>query len=184
MRWSPFYGLLDIPPAVERTQRPHPRIRRQHDLLRHGGRCVSRTSRRPTSDRRRAANGKRLNSPNDVVVKSDGTIWFTDPPYGIITATTKAIKAESEIGKNQVYRFDPKSNEVTVVADDFAPARTGWRSRPDESEIFYIADFRAMRGAAACSTTNIPAMSARSRSSMERLGVLTPTSDQEGGGAR
>ena len=63
-------------------------------------------------------NGKRLNSPNDVVVKSDGTIWFTDPPYGIIS-DHEGIKAESEIGNNQVYRFDPATRELSVVADDF-----------------------------------------------------------------
>ena len=51
--------------------------------------------------------GKRLNSPNDVVVKSDGSIWFTDPPYGILS-DYEGNKSESELGKNHVFRVDPK----------------------------------------------------------------------------
>jgi gluconolactonase len=62
--------------------------------------------------------GKRLNSPNDVTVKTDGTIWFTDPDYGIMS-NDEGYKAPSEIGSNNVYRFDPVSGEVSVVADDF-----------------------------------------------------------------
>ena len=77
-------------------------------------------------------NGKRLNSPNDVVVKSDGTIWFTDPPYGIIS-DHEGIRAESEIGNNQVYRFDPASGELSVVADDF-DRPNGLAFSPDESD--------------------------------------------------
>jgi gluconolactonase len=87
--------------------------------------------------------GKRLNSPNDVVVKSDGTIWFTDPPYGIIS-NHEGIKAESEIGNNQVYRFDPATKELTVVADDF-DRPNGLAFSPDESEL-YIADSGYARG--------------------------------------
>ena len=55
--------------------------------------------------------GKRLNSPNDVVVKSDGSIWFTDPPYGILS-DYEGHKAESEIGNNNVYRLDPATGAV------------------------------------------------------------------------
>jgi gluconolactonase len=62
--------------------------------------------------------GKRLNSPNDVVVKSDGSIWFTDPPYGILS-DYEGHKAESEIGHNHVYRLDPGTGALSVVADDF-----------------------------------------------------------------
>lgn len=61
--------------------------------------------------------GKRFNSPNDVVVKSDGSIWFTDPDYGIGT-DYEGDKATSEIGANRVYRVDP-SGAVSVVTDDF-----------------------------------------------------------------
>jgi gluconolactonase len=62
--------------------------------------------------------GARLNSPNDVVVKSDGSIWFTDPDYGII-ADYEGARAEREQDGCHVYRVDPGSGEVTRVADDF-----------------------------------------------------------------
>ena len=61
--------------------------------------------------------GRRLNSPNDVVVKSDDTIWFTDPAYGIMT-DYQGFKAEAELPPN-VYRLDPRSGGLDVVADDF-----------------------------------------------------------------
>lgn len=62
--------------------------------------------------------GKRLNSPNDVTVKTDGTIWFSDPNYGIMS-NDEGYMAPSEIGSNNVYRYDPDSGEVSIVADDF-----------------------------------------------------------------
>jgi gluconolactonase len=62
--------------------------------------------------------GKRLNSPNDVVVRADGSIWFTDPPYGIAT-DYEGNRGESEIGASYVYRVDPHTGRVDVVADDF-----------------------------------------------------------------
>ena len=81
--------------------------------------------------------GKRLNSPNDVVVKSDGSIWFTDPPYGILS-DYEGDRAESEIGANHVYRIDGATGELTVVADDFDKPN-GLAFSPDE-RILYIAD--------------------------------------------
>jgi len=81
--------------------------------------------------------GKRLNSPNDVVVKSDGTIWFTDPPYGIIS-NREGEKRESELEGNFVYRFDPDSEELTIVADDL-DRPNGLTFSPDESRL-YISD--------------------------------------------
>jgi gluconolactonase len=62
-------------------------------------------------------NGKRLNSPNDVVVKSDGTIWFTDPTYGI-DSDYEGDAAASDIGASNVYRLDPVSGTVSAVATD------------------------------------------------------------------
>ncbi|MFB9253307.1 SMP-30/gluconolactonase/LRE family protein [Sphaerisporangium melleum] len=62
--------------------------------------------------------GKRFNSPNDVVVKSDGSVWFTDPSYGIVS-DYEGHQADSEIGADQVYRVDPATGEVRVVAADF-----------------------------------------------------------------
>ncbi|MEL7116120.1 MAG: SMP-30/gluconolactonase/LRE family protein [Pseudomonadota bacterium] len=80
--------------------------------------------------------GKRLNSPNDVVTHSDGSIWFTDPSYGIM-ADYEGAYAESEIGACYVYRVDP-SGDVTVVADDYDKPN-GLAFSPDES-LLYIAD--------------------------------------------
>ncbi len=84
-----------------------------------------------------AHKGKRFNSPNDVVVKSDGSIWFTDPSYGILV-DYEGGKAESEIGACHVYRIDGDTGEVTVVADDFEKPN-GLAFSPDE-KILYIAD--------------------------------------------
>jgi gluconolactonase len=81
--------------------------------------------------------GKRLNSPNDVVVKSDGTIWFSDPTYGI-SAEYEGGKAESEIGSCNVYRFDPVRGSLSVAVDDFSRPN-GLAFSPDEKTL-YIAD--------------------------------------------
>jgi gluconolactonase len=81
--------------------------------------------------------GKRLNSPNDAVVKSDGSIWFTDPAYGI-DSDYEGHKAESEIGACNVYRVDPHSGEIGVVAGDFVRPN-GIAFSPDERRL-YVAD--------------------------------------------
>ncbi len=81
--------------------------------------------------------GKKLNSPNDVVVKSDGTIWFTDPDYGILS-DYEGFKAEREQKGCFVYRVDPKKGEIRIVADDFAKPN-GLAFSPDE-KILYVAD--------------------------------------------
>ena len=81
--------------------------------------------------------GQRFNSPNDVVVKSDGTIWFTDPTYGILT-DYEGFKSEPELPGCYVYCYDPKRGELTVVADDFHKPN-GLAFSPDEAKI-YIAD--------------------------------------------
>jgi gluconolactonase len=83
--------------------------------------------------------GKRLNSPNDVVVKSDGSIWFTDPRFGILSNYEGEI-AESELPMN-VYRVDGKSGAVTVVADSIN-APNGLAFSPDE-KILYIVESRS-----------------------------------------
>jgi gluconolactonase len=84
--------------------------------------------------------GKRLNSPNDVVVKSDGSIWFTDPSYGIMTEF-EGSRSEQEQGGCYVYRVDPANGEVSVVVDDFVKPN-GLAFSPDE-KILYIADSAA-----------------------------------------
>lgn len=81
--------------------------------------------------------GRRLNSPNDVVVKSDGTIWFTDPTYGI-SAEYEGGVAEPEQEKRNVFRFDPRDNSLRSVVEDFAQPN-GLAFSPDEKTL-YIAD--------------------------------------------
>ena len=81
--------------------------------------------------------GKRFNSPNDVVVKSDGSIWFTDPSYGILF-DYEGGKAEAEMDACHVYRIDGASGAVTRVADDFEKPN-GLAFSPDEKYL-YIAD--------------------------------------------
>lgn len=63
--------------------------------------------------------GKRLNSPNDVVVAGDGAIWFTDPTYGIDN-NYEGQRADSEIGRANLYRIDPNTANCELKADDFA----------------------------------------------------------------
>jgi gluconolactonase len=79
--------------------------------------------------------GKRLNSPNDVVVKSDSSIWFTDPRFGILGNYEGDI-AESELAMN-VYRVDGNSAAVTIVAEGIN-APNGLAFSPDESKIYIV----------------------------------------------
>ncbi|WP_219535046.1 SMP-30/gluconolactonase/LRE family protein [Nonomuraea guangzhouensis] len=83
--------------------------------------------------------GKRLNSPNDAVVRSDGSIWFTDPAYGI-DSDYEGHRADPEIDGCHVYRVDPVTGEVARVADDF-DRPNGLAFSLDESRL-YIADTR------------------------------------------
>jgi gluconolactonase len=75
----------------------------------------------------------RLSSPNDVVVKSDGTIWFTDPIYGYL----QGFRPEPALG-DRVYRFDPASDRLAVVADYFDKPN-GIAFSPDE-RVLYVSD--------------------------------------------
>ena len=76
--------------------------------------------------------GKKLNSPNDLVVKSDGTLWFTDPPYGLSNGEGK------EQAGNYVFRHDPATRTTTVLLKDF-DMPNGLCFSPDEKQL-YIAD--------------------------------------------
>jgi gluconolactonase len=80
---------------------------------------------------------KRLNSPNDVVVKSDGSIWFTDPPYGI-DSDYEGYRARSEIGASHLYRVDPRTGACRIAADDFVRPN-GLAFSPDE-RLLYVSD--------------------------------------------
>ncbi|WP_406407955.1 SMP-30/gluconolactonase/LRE family protein [Streptomyces sp. NBC_01643] len=86
--------------------------------------------------------GKRLNSPNDSVVRSDGTIWFSDPDFGI-TSNYEGHRAESEIGACNVYRIDPATGDVHLAADGFT-GPNGVILSPDEKRL-YVSDSRTAR---------------------------------------
>ena len=107
----------------------------------HGNRRVSRT----TADGQVITiashyEGKRLNSPNDVVVKSDGSIYFTDPPYGLSAAY--GVESEKELDFQGVYRLSPNGDTLTLLVDDF-DRPNGLCFSPDES-ILYINDTERM----------------------------------------
>jgi gluconolactonase len=99
----------------------------------HSGRRISRTlddgSVKTVVDR---FEGKKFNSPNDVVVKSDGSIWFTDPPYGVPKGESKEQEG------NFVFRHDPKSGRTSIVARD-PEMPNGLAFSPDETKL-YVAD--------------------------------------------
>jgi gluconolactonase len=105
----------------------------------HGTRRVSRTeydgSISVVADR---FEGKRLNSPNDVVVKSDGSIWFTDPPFGLL-GNYEGYVAKQELGQN-VYRVDGVTGEISLVESE-VQGPNGLCFSPDES-ILYLVESR------------------------------------------
>jgi len=105
----------------------------------HGLRAVFRTAvdgsgQRTVVDRWK---GKRFNAPNDIVVKSDGTIWFTDPPYGLIIPE-EGHGGESEIGDCYVFRLDPRTGTLDPVTD-LPEHPNGLAFSPDES-MLYVSD--------------------------------------------
>lgn len=91
--------------------------------------------------------GKRLNSPNDIVVKRDGTIWFTDPSYGILS-NHEGYKAEREQAGHFVYCFDPRARTLTAMTDKVPTTLledpNGLAFSPDES-ILYVSDTSGAR---------------------------------------
>lgn len=111
----------------------------------HRTRCVTRTE-HDGSVRVLASHyqGKRLNSPNDIVEKSDGSLWFTDPSYGI-DSDYEGDAAASEIGACHVYRLDPATGDVVAVATDFAKPN-GIAFSPDERRL-YVVDTGRSHGA-------------------------------------
>jgi gluconolactonase len=103
----------------------------------HRGRCLYRTEydgHVTTLVDRHA--GKRLNSPNDVVVKSDGSIWFTDPLYGISNDYEGGRQGSEQ--PPAVYRLEPETGDIRIVADDF-DGPNGLAFSPDETRL-YIAE--------------------------------------------
>ena len=136
MRWSESAGLSVYREASD-FENGHARDRQGRMLsCSHRGRRIHRTE----LDGRVTGlvehyRGRPLNSPNDIVCKSDGTIWFSDPPYGIQT-DYEGGKQESELPA-AVYRFDPRDGSLRVVADDFQ-GPNGLCFSPDESKLYLI----------------------------------------------
>ncbi len=104
----------------------------------HGKRCVERLEKDGTWTTLVASYaGKKLNSPNDIVVKSDGTIWFTDPSYGL-TQSDEGYGGEQEQDGCYVYRFDLATSEISAVVTDMVKPN-GLAFSPDE-KILYVSD--------------------------------------------
>ena len=148
LRWSEAEGMTVWRHAVEFTN-GHTRDL-NGDLLHcsHGLRAIARTPLRigqissatPDTLVVDRYQGKRLNSPNDIVVKRDGTIWFTDPPYGILS-DREGYKAEPEQAANHVFCFDPATAALSV-ASDWVREPNGLAFSPDES-LLYVSDTSA-----------------------------------------
>jgi gluconolactonase len=139
MRWDETDGSVSVFRQPAGNTNGHT-MDREGRLLscEHGGRRVSRTehdgSITTIADRYQ---GKRLNSPNDVVVKSDGSIWFTDPSYGI-DSDYEGNKAESEIGACYVFRVDPESGDIEAVITDMK--RPNGLAFSLDEKLLYVAD--------------------------------------------
>ena len=104
----------------------------------HRGRCVSRIEvDGSTTILADHFEGKRLNSPNDVVVKSDGSIWFSDPTYGI-DSEYEGDKADADLDGSYVFRLDLRTGALTAVITDMVKPN-GLAFSPDES-LLYVAD--------------------------------------------
>ena len=104
----------------------------------HGRRRVERDRDGAVSGLVDSFQGRRLNSPNDVVIARDSSIWFTDPPYGILPGTKEGHEGEQEYGGCNVFRFEPASGTLTAVITDLVHPN-GLAFSPDES-VLYVAD--------------------------------------------
>jgi gluconolactonase len=139
MRWDETDGSVSVFQRPAGNANGHT-LDRQGRVIscEHRARCISRIE----HDGRRTVlashvDGKRLNSPNDVVVKSDDSIWFTDPTYGI-DSDYEGDASPSEIGASRVYRIDGQTGQITVVIDDMEKPN-GLAFSPDE-QFLYVVD--------------------------------------------
>jgi gluconolactonase len=137
MRWSEESGAVSVYRSPSHNSNGHTRDRQGRLIsCEHGARRVTRTEHDGTitvlMDRYQ---GKRLNAPNDVVVHADGSIWFTDPGYGIML-DYEGERADFELPCN-VYRLDPASGKAEIVADDFVKPN-GLCFSPDEKRLYIV----------------------------------------------
>lgn len=128
----------------------------------HGRRCISRSPAGPLADGGAAPivthyEGRRLNSPNDVVVATDGAVWFTDPTFGLLMPSQGSL-AEPELDHRSVFRFDPRDGSLRRMADFEQP--NGLAFSPD-GRMLYVSDsglsLREIPGAPTGSTHEIVA---------------------------
>ncbi|ASY66581.1 Gluconolactonase (plasmid) [Sinorhizobium sojae CCBAU 05684] len=138
LRWTPEGGV-SLFRQPSNFANGHTRDRQGRLIsCEHGTRRVARTENDGSiTTLAESYGGRRLNSPNDVVVRSDGTIWFTDPTYGILS-DYEGYRAEPEQESRNVYRLDPETGELAAVATDFNQPN-GLAFSPDE-KILYVAD--------------------------------------------
>jgi gluconolactonase len=137
MRWDEATGQTTVFRGPSNKANGNTRDRQGRLITcEHGGRRITRTeydgSITVLMDR---YDGKRLNSPNDVVVKSDGSIWFTDPPFGIVSHYT-GFPGEQELPA-RIYRLDPETGVAQIVADD-VNGPNGLAFSPDESKLYVV----------------------------------------------
>jgi gluconolactonase len=137
LRWDEETGAVSVFRQPSQNTNGHTRDRQGRLLsCEHLTRRVTRTDYDGTitviADR---FEGKPLNSPNDLVCKSDGSIWFTDPPFGVL-GFYEGEKAEPQLPTN-VYRWDPATKKLAVVAADIARPN-GLAFSPDESLLYVI----------------------------------------------
>jgi gluconolactonase len=136
LRWDEISGGVDVYRAPSNYSNGNT-VDRQGRLVtcEHGRRRVTRTEHDGSitvlADR---YDGRRLNSPNDVVVARDGAVWFSDPSYGI-DSDYEGYRAESEIGSSNVYRVSADGGSPRIVGDDFEQPN-GLAFAPDESRLF------------------------------------------------
>ena len=137
LRWDEATGEMSTYRQPSNYSNGHTRDRQGRLVsCEHGTRRVTRTEYDGTvTVLMDSYQGKPLNAPNDVVVTSDGAVWFTDPGYGILL-NYEGFKAEPELPAN-VYRLDPISGKAAVVADDFAKPN-GLCFSPDEQQLYIV----------------------------------------------
>ena len=150
VRWSdiPNNRILEFDPATGRTRDYATGVEftngrtLDHDgsviQCSHGRRRVERDRDGTVTAVVESFEGRRLNSPNDVVVARDGTIWFTDPPYGILPGTPEGHEGDLEYGGCYVFRYQPATAALTPVITDLVYPN-GLAFSPDESTL-YVAD--------------------------------------------